>query len=173
MKRDEFLKTLRKRLSFLNKQELEKEMLYYINEIDKSKKSDEEVIKSFGSIEDIVKKVSEAHGIEYKRVAKRNYFEWFQNFYDQLLDLSNIFKKSDTQKRTKLIIDLLFLIAITCILKIPFIFVRDLGDNLIGILFISNINVLAIWGLAIEIIYVVVALSFFMKTLKKWIHSIG
>ena len=103
---------------------------------------------------------------------KKNILKWFGNFYNDLLELSAIFRKSDNQKRTKIIVDLLFLIVITCVLKIPFIFIRDLGDNLIGIIFNGNINVLAIWGLIIELAYAVLALMFFMKTLKKWLSSI-
>lgn len=109
--------------------------------------------------------------IKKSKKSKKNYFEWFQTFYDNLLELATIFRKSDNQKRIKMIVDLLFLVAITCVLKIPFIFVRTLGDDLISILFNGNINFLAIWGLIIEILYVLIALSFFMKTLKKWIDS--
>ena len=46
MSRDKFLNTLRKRLSFLSQSEKEKEVLYYINEIDKTNKPDEEIIKN-------------------------------------------------------------------------------------------------------------------------------
>lgn len=173
MKRNEFLKLLRRRLSFLSKEELEKEVLYYINEIDKSKKSDEEVIKSFGSMDYIVKDICEKRGLDYKKVSRRNNFKWFHSFYNDLLDFSEIFKNSDSNKRVKLVLDLLLLVVVTCVLKIPFIFVRDLGDNLFGILFSGNITVLAIWGLIIEILYVIVALSFFVKTLKKWFKSLS
>ena len=172
MKRVEFLKKLRKRLSFLSKVELEQEVLHYINEIDKSKKNDEEVIKNFGSIEDIVKKVCASHGIDYKRVAKKSFFSWFTSFYEAIQDFSSIFKNSDNRERIKLIGDLLLLILITCVLKIPFIFIRNLGDSLIETFFQSNISFLAIWGLIIEILYVFIALSFFINTLKKWVNNI-
>ena len=98
---------------------------------------------------------------------------WFKRFYNELVDLSTIIKKSDGKKRGKIILDLLLLIFITCILKIPFIFVRDLGDRLIETILNSNINALAIWGLVIEIIYVVVALSFFIKTFEKWFKNVN
>lgn len=172
MSRDKFLNTLRKRLSFLSQSEKEKEVLYYINEIDKTNKPDEEIIKSFGTMEDIVKKICEKHGIDYKTVAPKKFFGGFQEFYDALLTLGTIFKQSDNQKRSKLIFDILFLIVITCVLKIPFLFVRDLGDSFIQAFLAGNINFLAIWGLLNELLYVVVALSFFMKTLKKWVQSL-
>ena len=173
MKRKDFLKLLRKNLSFLSKEELEKEVLYYINEIDKSKKSDEEVIKSFGSIDSIVKDVCKKRGLDYKSVKKNDKFKLFQNYYNDLVDLSDVFKNGDRNKRIKLVLDLLLLLVVTCVLKIPFIFVRNLGDSLFSIVFNSNITILAIWGLIIEILYVIIALSFFMKTLKKWIKGLS
>lgn len=98
---------------------------------------------------------------------------WFKRFYNELVDLSTVIKNSDGKKRGKIILDLLVLIFITCILKIPFIFVRDLGDRLIETILNSNINALAIWGLVIEIVYVVVALSFFIKTFEKWFKNVN
>lgn len=96
---------------------------------------------------------------------------WFTRFYNELVDLSTILKNSDGKKRMRILLDVLFLIAITCILKIPFIFVRDLGDNAVTVLLDSNTNFLAIWGLLIELIYVIVALSFFIKTFEKWFKN--
>lgn len=172
MSRAKFLKTLRKRLSFLSQSEKEKEILYYINEIDKTNKSDEEIIKSFGTMEDIIKKICDKHHIDYNIVAKKKCFNGLHEFYDVLLTLGSIFKNSDNQKRSKLIIDILFLIIITCIIKIPFIFIRDLGDSFISVFWNNSINFLAIWGLAIEFFYIIVSLSFFINTLKKWVKNL-
>ena len=170
MKRNKFLKTLRKRLSFLSQEEIEKEMAYYVASFEKTDKSDEEVIKEFGSIDEIVNKIRMSHNDSGS--SKIQIFEGFQGFYEALLAIGEIFRKSDNQKRSKLIMDLVFLIIITCVIKIPFIFVRDLGDSFIGTFFKGNINILAIWGLLIEISYVVAALSFFIKTLKKWVRNL-
>ncbi len=169
MNRNTFLKSLRKNLSFLEKEELEKEVLYYINKIDSSKEPDEEIIKSFGSMESIVKEVSKKHGLNYKTIDKKE--NWFKTFYNDLVDLSTILKNSDGKKRTKILLDLLLLVVITCVLKIPFIFVRDLGDRLVEIILNNNITILAVWGFVIEILYVIVALSFFIKTFEKWFKS--
>ena len=96
----------------------------------------------------------------------------FKRFYNELLDLSTVFKNGDGKKKLSIIGDLLFLVLITCILKIPFIFVRDLGDNLIETMINGNMAVLSIWGLALELIYAVVALSFFFKTFEKWMKNL-
>lgn len=171
MNRKEFLKKLRKNLSFLKKEELEKEILSYINKIDSSKLPDTEVIKSFGNMEDIVKEIASRHGLNYKSLKIHN--SWFKNFYNELIELSTILKNSEGKKKGKILLDILLLIVITCILKIPFIFVRDLGDRCIENLLNSNLSFLAIWGLFIEIAYIIVALSFFIKTFKKWFKMIN
>lgn len=171
MNRKEFLKKLRKELSFLEKKELEKEMLEYINKIDSSNSSDIEVIKGFGSMEDIIKEVCKKHKLNYKQI-KEEKQGWFKNFYNDLIDLSTILKNSDGKKRSKILLDILLLIVVTCVLKIPFIFLRDLGDRLIEAILESNVTILAIWGLIIEMIYVIVALTFFIKTFKKWFSNL-
>lgn len=94
-----------------------------------------------------------------------------KRFYNELMELSTIFKNSDGKKRMSIVMDLLFLVVIVCILKIPFIFIRDLGDNLIEAVFNSNLTFLSIWGLILELVYVVVALSFFFKTFEKWLKN--
>lgn len=171
MNRKEFLRKLRKELSFLDKKELEKEMLEYINKIDSSNSSDSEVIKSFGNMEDIIKDVCKKYKLDYKQIKKEKQ-GWFKNFYNDLIDLSTILKNSDGKKRSKILLDLLFLIVVTCVLKIPFIFLRDLGDRLTEVIWNSNVTILAIWGLVIELIYVVTALTFFIKTFKKWFTNL-
>ena len=99
--------------------------------------------------------------------------KWCLSYYDLLMNLCEIFKQSNNEKRLKLIGDLFFLIIITCVIKIPFIFVRNLGDNIISIILNNNITILALWGLILELIYAMVALVFFLKTLKKWIKQLS
>ncbi len=172
MNRKEFLKSLRKELAFLEKEELEKEVLYYINKIDSTKESDFEIIKTFGTMEDITKEVCKRHGLNYKTI-KEEKQNWFKNFYTNLIELSTILKNSDGKKRSKIILDILLLIVVTCVLKIPFIFIRDLGDRAIETILESNITILALWGLMIEIVYVVIALTFFIKTFERWFKELA
>lgn len=172
MNRATFIKELRHNLKFLKKEELEKEVLYYINKIDESKISDEEVIQSFGKMENIVKEVCERHGLDYKMVKRQINSNWFLDFYHDLVDLSTVLKNSDGKKKVSILFDLLLLIVVTFVLKIPFIFIRDIGDNIANIFF-NNITFLAIWGLVLEIAYVVVALSFFVCTFRKWFKGLN
>lgn len=91
-----------------------------------------------------------------------------KNYYDTLIDLATIFRNSDNKKKISIIGDLLLLVVITCVIKIPFILIRQLGDNVIDVSFNSSITFLSIWGLLIEIVYTITALYFFIRTIKKW-----
>lgn len=166
MSRKEFLKSLRKNLSFLKKEDLENVVLEYINKIDSSKEEDSKVIASFGSMDKIIKDVKK----KYKTEKKKEFV--IKRFYNELVDLSTVLKNSDNKRRGKIIVDLLLLIAITCVIKIPFIFVRDIGDNITNVFFDNNITILALWGLVIELLYVVIALVYFVKTFEKWFTNI-
>ena len=95
----------------------------------------------------------------------------FKRFYTKLVDLGGVLRKSDTQGKIKILLDLLFLAVVTCLLKIPFILIRDLGDNAIET-FISEEHVFGLWGLVIEILYVICAVFFFIKTFIKWFDKL-
>ncbi len=96
---------------------------------------------------------------------------WFKSFYETLIEMSNLLNKQDTSGKFKIVKDLIILIVVTCFLKIPFIFIRDLGDNIVGAVFPDSEMVFVILGLSIELIYVIVALWFFDRTLKRYIEN--
>lgn len=169
MNRKQFIKKLRRNLKFLDKKNLEEEIYVFTKQLNKSKKSEEETIKSFGSIKDIVKEICNNRNLDYNKVSK---YHFFKGYYNDFVDLINIFKNNNGKTRFKIITDLLLLIVVTCILKIPFIFIRDMGDKSIDIFFKNDVKLLTVWGVLIEIIYIIVALSFFLKTFKKWFRNI-
>lgn len=169
MNRKQFLHGLRRHLTFLEKSDMEKVILDYINKIDSSNKPDEEIIKNFGSFKDIQKEVAEKYGKDVKTSIKKEMC--FQKFYKNIIKLGTILKKSDSKKRGQLFWDLLLLIIITCVLKIPFLFIRDIGDRAIENFFTNNLPFLAIWGLIVELLYIIGAILFFIKTFDKWLKK--
>lgn len=170
MNRKRFLRGLRKHLSFLEREELESVVLEYINRIDCSKKKDEEIIATFGSFKDIQREVAEKYSKDSKKVLKKE--NGIQDFYKNLKNFGKIIKNSEGKKKGKIFFDLLLLILITCILKIPFLFLRDIGDRYIATFLDNNLHFLASWGLIIEIIYIIVAISFFIRTFQKWFKNL-
>lgn len=96
---------------------------------------------------------------------------WFKSFYNVLLDMGNLFNKKDSQGKLIIIKDLLILIVVVCLLKIPFIFVRDIFDSIIETIVSGNKVLLSIWALLIEILYVIVAILFFKRTLTRYVEK--
>ena len=89
-----------------------------------------------------------------------------------MVDLGTLLKNCDGKKRGKILLDLLLLVVLTCFLKIPLIFIRDLGDQVIDSFFNSNLTFFALWGLIIEVVYVFLALGFFVRTFRKWFGNL-
>lgn len=96
---------------------------------------------------------------------------WFKSFYNTLIKVSELFSKKDIGGKLIIIRDLLFLIIITCLLKIPFIFIRDVFDSIVESIVSGNMLLLSIWALLIEFLYVILALLFFKRTLARYVEK--
>ncbi len=77
---------------------------------------------------------------------------------------------NSSKANAKILLDILILLGLTCIIKIPFILVRDLGDNMLD--FFANPLMLNIWHLVVEVFYLVVAVTFFLNVFKKWFQNL-
>ena len=70
----------------------------------------------------------------------------------------------------KILFDLLLLILFTCILKIPFIFVRSLGMSFLT--FLSSPILERLWYFGFELVYLFVAVLFFVRIFRKWFQEL-
>lgn len=175
MNKDEFVSRLETSLDIfedsVKKQEIEN-YLTRIEEREKNGESEEEIIKSFGTITEITETILKSHGINPKKLSKKNGFIYrqFEELFQVIHHVIDEMSKNDFQNNLKIILDLLILIAFICLLKIPFILVRNLGDSLI-----TNLNITfmsGIWGLIVDIIYIIVALVVFMNIFNKYFKNI-
>ena len=96
---------------------------------------------------------------------------WFKDFYNTLINVGQKLSKADNRGKLIIIRDLLILIVVVCALKIPFIFIRDVFDNVLNVFTPQNNAIFVILGLAIEILYIIVALLFFKRTLKRYLNK--
>ena len=78
--------------------------------------------------------------------------------------------KNSSKANAKILIDIFILLLLTCIIKIPFILVRDLGNSIFD--FFASPLLLNIWHLILELIYLVVAVTFFLNVFKKWFQHL-
>lgn len=175
MNKEEFASRLETSLDIfedsVKKQEIEN-YLKKIEEREKNGESEEEIIKSFGTITEITETILKSHGINPKKLSKKNSFIYkqFEELFQVIHHVIDEMSKNDFQNNLKIILDLLILIAFICLLKIPFILVRNLGDSLI-----TNLNITfmsGIWGLIVDIIYIIVALVVFMNIFNKYFKNI-
>ena len=172
MNKEEFVRRLETSLDIfedsVKKQEIEN-YLKKIEERTKNGESEEEIIKSFGTMTEITETILKSHGINPQKLSKKNGFIYkqFEELFQVIHHVIDEMSKNDFQNNLKIILDLLILIAFICLIKIPFILVRNLGDSLI-----TNLNITfmtGIWGLIVDII---VALIVFMNIFNKYFKNI-
>ena len=175
MNKDEFVSRLETSLDIfedsVKKQEIEN-YLTRIEEREKNGESEEEIIKSFGTITEITETILKNHGINPQKLSKKNglIYKQFEELFQVIHHVIDEMSKNDFQNNLKIILDLLILIAFICLIKIPFILARNLGDSLI-----TNLNITfmsGIWGLIVDIIYIIVALIVFMNIFNKYFKNI-
>ena len=175
MNKEEFASRLETSLDIFEDSVKKQEIGNYLKKIEEREKngeSEEEIIKSFGTITENTETILKSHGINPKKLSKKNGFIYkqFEELFQVIHHVIDEMSKNDFQNNLKIILDLLILIAFICLLKIPFILVRNLGDSLI-----TNLNITfmsGIWGLIVDIIYIIVALVVFMNIFNKYFKNI-
>ena len=165
MKKEEFLQQVRTRLDVLLESEREKELRILSDSI-----NTDDDIKGLGSVDDVCKKIYTSRGIDYAKIHGDGRVH--QGLEDMFLIIQNLVQqmsKNSFKDNVKIVFDLLILFAFIAIIKIPFIAVRNLGDSLFSYLdltFVSNI-----WGLVIELVYIVVAFILFINIFNRYFSN--
>ena len=175
MNQEEFIKKLKDRLDILTPEALEEEIKIYESDIEAKKTqniSEEDIIKSFGSLESIEKRILKKHGINPEKVMKKESFVYkkFEELFQVIHRMVDIMSKNDFKDNVKIIFDLLILIIFICLIKIPFILVQNSGDSLLSYIDIPYIS--DIWGLIVDLIYIVIAVIIFINIFTKWFKNL-
>ena len=175
LNKEMFVKKLKDKLDILEDSVQEEEINEYVKKIEEQEKSDlkeEDIIKSFGSINEISRKILKKHGINPNKVLKKDRFLYkkFEELFEVIHKVVDVMSKNSLEENAKIILDILILIAFVCLLKIPFVAIRDLGDSLLSY---TSIPVLYnLWGILIDIIYIIVAVFVFMNIFTKWFKNL-
>ena len=175
LNQEEFFKKVEEKLDVLDKEVLESEINIYREVIKNQKQqgaNEEDIIKAFGSIEEIQRKILKKHGINPDKVLKtKNFFaEKFEELFEVIHRVVEVMSKNTLKENVKIILDLLILIVLICLIKIPFILVRNLGDSLIAYLEMPVVS--DIWAIIIDLIYIIVAVIVFMNIFTKWFKKL-
>lgn len=175
MNKKEFLNKLKKRLSILKESEIEdilEEYEGHINEKIASGKTEKEAIKDFGDFDLLVKEILSAYKINESYEKEKNeknvvtdFIETSVNFIKDFLD--NISKKSK-EDLIRFIVEFITLIIFISIMKIPVLFISELGEWLFERLISPFGDGLAvIWKFMVEVIYLILVIVGIVNFVKK------
>ncbi len=186
MNKRNFLKILDQKLSVLSETE-RKDIINEYQDIIEQKvkhgKTEEEAVKEFGNIEELTLEILKVYKInpDYNKDNK-DFIGGFENAIkngakkvskatEDFIDNINIDNNKLTlQKVFEFVIKLIILLLGLLILKIPFMFIQELGVSLFETTNFSFFK--HIWNILIEFIYFVVSITVIIAIIIRFINSI-
>ncbi len=170
---NKYLEDIRSYISVLDENTINKEINniknYLDNNLKDGKKFEElnivsakeqaiEILKSYNINSDLILK-------------KENFFKRkgreLGNAFNHLF---NIMSKNSLKANLKILLDILILLVFISLVKIPFIAIRNVGESLL-----QNIDfplAYDIWGITIEVVYIIVAIMIFINVFPKWFYNL-
>lgn len=145
------------------KQKLEKELRYLLKDV-----RDEEIKKYSSDLENedvkvIAQRIYNERGIDYSSLDTG----LLNNISKTITDLMNVFKGKDKQTRNKMILEIVYIVVLLILIKIPFDLVKDIGYEYIALL--SQNHVISIfWELAFLILYTIVIVCTFIVLIRNF-----
>lgn len=175
MNKKVFLEKLRKKLKILNKDELEdiiEEYEDHINEKVASGKTEEEAVKDFGDFDELVKEILSAYKINEDYEENINNKNVVADFIDTCVSFIKDFVRNIGSRSTndivRFVVEFIVLILFIAILKLPVLFVEEVGEWLFERLISPFGDGLAIiWRYMIEIVYFILAVVGIVNFVKK------
>ena len=175
MSKDEFLKTLRKKLDILEESEIDdiiNEYNGYIEEKIAKGSTEEEAVKSMGNVDELVRDLLSAYKIknpeDKKSDAFNNLADGFLRAFDQIID---IFANKSFNEILRFIIELVFIFVIIAICKIPFEIIESMGRSIFSSFGGGSSRVLGnIWNFVLEFVYFIFAVLLFIKIFESRYH---
>ena len=148
MTKEEFLTELKKNLKYLNKKEREEELVYYEN-LDNY---------NLDPIR-IANEIYQRRGIKIVLVKKIK-------FLDAVDVLIKSLQSKNKEKLKKVLLFFLYMFLLIIIIKIPFIYIRDMISNIFIDTFKNN-STYAIWAISLEFLYAITAILIFIRMIKN------
>ncbi len=143
---------LRGKLKYLEASEIEKEI-----------KANRDKLKTDKEIDKIAKEIYHKRGINYQKINNNI----FNNFMYEIKQFVNIYKEKNKKIRRLMIFDLIYMIVLLILIKVPFILVKDISYEYIALL-ISNNIISKIWDLIFLIIYTITIICIFIVLMNNF-----
>lgn len=148
MDKEKFLKELKYQLRYLNNTTKEEELKNYENLQDYNLKPEEEA-----------NKIYQKRGLNIKVTKKTS-------FLDAVSTIIDIIKTKNKKSVLDIVLFFIYMFILIILIKIPFIYVRDIISTIFGVLITNNI-LGTIWNLAFELLYALTAILIFIKMIKN------
>ncbi|MBQ8902317.1 MAG: hypothetical protein IJY87_04550 [Bacilli bacterium] len=134
------VKELKNELNVLLKEEVEKELI-----LNDSKLEDEKI-----SVKDIAKEIYLKRGIDVSKLNKG----LINNLIDNISELFNLFKNKDKKTKNKMYLEIVYIVLLLILMKIPFDLVRDIGYEYIELI-TTNSLFYTLWNFAFLLLYTI------------------
>ena len=170
MKKEEFLKTLRKKLEILESSEVDdiiSEYDEYITEKMENGATEEDAVASFGSVSELAEELLSAYKVRIKKESDPigEFSKKIMNVINQIVD---VFSEKSSKEIIKCIIELCVIIFMIGIVRIPVSMLIELGKEIFFILS-SPLNRIffIIWKFVLEFSYFILAILIFIRIFKN------
>ena len=161
---DNFINEVKKYLNVLSPDIVTKE----IENLKTNLNGDYSKVKAKDVAKDILVKYNVNPNIVFK---KENFIKRkMQDLVEAFNHLLEIMGQNDFKSNLKIVLDILILLAFISLCKIPFIAIRNIGESLLNSINVSYAY--DIWALAIELVYIIVAIMIFINVFPKWFKNL-
>ena len=151
--KEEKIRKLNNELKLLTESERQKEITNY-NVALESNNAD---------VKAIAAEIYLRRGIDYSKLNKG----LFNNITNTITDLSNIFKNKDSKVKKKMIIEIIYIVLVLLLLKIPFDLVRDVGYDYIDLLSTNNTYYI-LWNVLFLVLYTITIFCTFIVLIRNF-----
>lgn len=175
MDRNKYLQTLKDGLYFFDEAYQQRKILEVDGQINlflQTGKTEEEATQEIGNVEDLIQKIYAENHIDMTQIQskKNSKLSKIDEIFDVFGHMIDVMSKNSAKSNGKIIFDLLVLVLLTSLLKIPFFVVRDFGNGLLDVF--SSPLITNIWYFIIEVLYWILAVFFFLRVFKKWFSKL-
>jgi len=146
-----------------NIKKLEKELRFLTDEARKEEIEKNKQLLSNSNIKELARNIYISRGLDITKLKG----SFTNNLMEELNNFFNSFRNKDKETKRKMVIDIVYLVLLIILLKIPFDLVRDIGYEYIEMLSTNNLFY-TLWNLAFLLIYTITIICVFVVLVRNF-----
>lgn len=147
------IKQLRNELNFLLKDEIEKELIEY------NAKIEDESIR----VKEIANEIYLKRGLDVSKLKKG----FVNNLIDNINEMASLFKNKDKITKNRMYLEIVYILLLLILIKIPFDLVRDIGYEYIELI-TTNSLFYTLWNLIFLLLYTITFVCSFIVLIRNF-----